>query len=105
MKEDKKKSKFVWLDTDNYRIMEINNSVTNSNGEPAAPIDCIKVKEGTIIRIYQDKKRGSQHLCVGGRTEKSDAKYGLHCEEDFDTDNYILIRTFPAMLKYETVKI
>jgi len=92
----KSENKFYWLDTDTHRVLEINESCIGSNGEPAPPMDCIKIKEGTVVQLYESKTRGTHHLCVGGRALNEDSVYGLYCLSDFDTDNYEFIRTIPT---------
>jgi len=86
--------KFYWLDTYTYNVMEIDDSVTSSDGEPVPPIDCIKVKEGASVRVFEHKKRGEKHLCINGRALKQDSEFGLFSLSDFDEDNFNSISEF-----------
>ena len=91
--------KFYWLDTDTQKILEIDRSNIGSDGEPCPPMDCIKVREDTTIKVYEHVGRKTTHLCVGGRALDNDGVYGLHSGSDFDADNYTLLRTFTATLE------
>jgi len=92
----KNTTKYYWLDTYLKEIQEIDSNVVNSNGENHPPIDCIKIKQGTVVKLYKSKSRETEHLCVGGWAIGEDAIYGLHSGSDFDSDNYEFIRNIPT---------
>lgn len=86
-----KKATYYWFDTVTHNLMEIDHS--------APPIDCVRVKKGTIILIYSSRNRGKKHACIGGRALPMDAMLGLHSQSDFDNDNYDLIKRIIANIR------
>jgi hypothetical protein len=88
------KKHFVWFDLERHNCIEIDYSVTGSDGAPVPPIDCVRVALGEKVKIYRSKKRGTLHACIRGRAVEWDKQYGLFCDEDFDADNYEALGKF-----------
>ena len=94
--------KFIWFDISTYNFYKIDDNVTGPNNEPVPPIDCIKVKVGTIIHIYIKRDTNIKCICVGGRALKEDNTLGLYCIADFENGNYALYNKFKAELNVIT---
>lgn len=92
------KKEFCWFDLYTFRGSEIDYTTTYPDGSPAVPMNCVKVPCGAKVKVYESLSTGQRHACIGGRAVPEDAKYGLHCGSDFDSDNYQRIGEFNAQV-------